>query len=355
MNSLPLAALLAIFVAAAAAVWMAGSRLSTATNVIDTRLGLGEAFGGLILLAIVTNLPEIAIVVSAALTHQMGIAVGNILGGIALQTVVLVLLDAAGLPGTVSLSYRGASLLVLLEAGMVVAVLSVTVMGSQLPPNLLWWRIDPAALLIVVVWVAGLFLVQRARKGLPWHEQGQPPDGQDRPRGHSKKIRARQASDRGVSTTRAAVQFVVGAVVTLAAGALLALSGEGIATQVHLSGVLFGSTVLAAATSLPEVSTGLASVRMGDYQLAFGDIFGGNAFLPVLFLVASLLSGQAVVPQAQVTDIYLTGLGALLSVVYMFGIVFRPSRTVARIGLDSAVDLLLYLLGIAGLVAIATS
>jgi cation:H+ antiporter len=39
----------------------------------------------------------------------------------------------------------------------------------------------------------------------------------------------------------------------------------------------------------------------------------------------------------------------------MFGIVFRPSRTVARIGLDSAVVLLLYLLGIAGLVAIATS
>ena len=95
--------------------------------------------------------------------------------------------------------------------------------------------------------------------------------------------------------------------------------------------------------------------NVDDIFSAFGDIFGGNAFLPVLFLVASLLSGQAVVPQAQVTDIYLTGLGALLSVVYMFGIVFRPSRTVARIGLDSAVVLLLYLLGIAGLVAIATS
>ena len=33
------------------------------------------------------------------------------------------------------------------------AVLSVTVMGSQLPSDLLLWRIDPAALLIVVVWV----------------------------------------------------------------------------------------------------------------------------------------------------------------------------------------------------------
>jgi len=355
MNALSLPVLLAIFVAAATAVWMAGSRLARATDVLDTRLGLGEAFGGLVLLAVVTNLPEIAIVVSAALTHQVGIAVGNILGGIALQTVVLVLLDAAGLPGTVGLSYRGASLLVLLEAGMVVAVLSVTVMGSQLPSSLLLWRIDPAALLILVVWVAGLFLVHRARKGLPWHQQGQPPNGQDKPRGHSKKTRARKAGEHGVSTSRAAVEFVIGAAVTLAAGALLELSGEGIATQVHVSGVIFGSTVLAAATSLPEVSTGLASVRMGDYQLAFGDIFGGNAFLPVLFLVASLLSGQAVIPQAQMTDIYLTGLGALLSVVYMFGIVFRPSRTIARVGLDSAVVLLLYLVGMAGLVVIGTS
>jgi cation:H+ antiporter len=355
MNALPLPVLLAIFVAAGGAVWMAGSRLVRATDVLDTRLGLGEAFGGLILLAIVTNLPEIAIVVSAALTHQVGIAVGNILGGIALQTVVLVLLDAAGLPGTVALSYRGASLLVLLEAGVVVAVLSVTVMGSQLPSSLMLWRIDPAALLIVVVWVAGLFLVYRARKGLPWHQQGQPPDGQARPRGHSKKARVEQAAQRGVSTTSAAVVFVIGAAVTLAAGALLELSGEGIATQIHMSGVLFGSTVLAAATSLPEVSTGLAAVRMGDYQLAFGDIFGGNAFLPVLFLVASLLSGQAVVAHAQVTDIYLTGLGALLSVVYMFGIVFRPSRTIARVGLDSALVLSLYLVGMAGLVAIGTS
>jgi len=355
VNALPLPLLLVIFIAAGAVVWIAGSRLSLATDVLDTRLGLGEAFGGLILLAVVTNLPEIAIVVSASLTNQVGIAVGNILGGIALQTVVLVLLDALGLPGTQSLSYRGASLLVLLEAGMVVAVLCVTVMGSQLPANLLLWRIDPAALGIVVVWVAGLFLVYQARKGLPWHEKGQPPDGQTKPRGHSRKARAQQAEERGVSTTRAAVWFAVGAAVTLAAGALLELSGEGIATQIHMSGVIFGATVLAAATALPEVSTGLASVRMGDYQLAFGDIFGGNAFLPVLFLVAGLLSGQAVVPQAQVTDIYLTGLGALLSVVYMFGIVFRPSKTIARVGLDSAIVLLLYLVGMAGFLAIATS
>jgi len=355
MNSLPLAALLVIFLAAGAAVWLAGARLSDATDVLETRLGLGEALGGLIFLAIVTNLPEIAIVVSASAAHNLGIAVGNILGGIAIQTVVLVVLDAAGLPGDVALSYRGASLIVLLEAATVVAVLGLTVMGSQLPKGLLLWRIDPAALLITGAWVAGLWLVDRARGGLPWRGEGQPPDGQQLPRGHSKAATERQASDRGVSTARAAIVFAAGAIVTLAAGVVLERSGEAIAVHIHLSGILFGSTVLAAATALPELSTGLASVRLGDYQLAFSDIFGGNAFLPVLFLPASLLSGQAVVPQAHPTDIYLTGLGILVTVVYIFGIVFRPARTIGRLGLDSAVVLVLYLIGIAGLVAIAST
>jgi cation:H+ antiporter len=162
------------------------------------------------------------------------------------------------------------------------------------------------------------------------------------------------AQKQNKSTAGSAIVFGIAALVTLAAGVVLEESGYTIAGHIGMSGVLFGSTVLAAATSLPELSTGLTSVKMGDYQLAFSDIFGGNAFLPVLFLMATLISGQAVLPQAQATDIYLAGLGVLLTTIYIYGLIFRPQRKLLRMGIDSFIVLIMYAVGIAGLFAIAS-
>jgi cation:H+ antiporter len=240
-----------------------------------------------------------------------------------------------------------------LEGALVVGVLSVVVAGSRLPGGLVLWRVGPAAVLIAVLWVVGLFLLQRAGRSLPWHEAGNAPDGQDRPRGHSQHKTEQAASEKGVSTARSATVFAVAAVLTLVAGVALEESGDAIAGHIGLTGVLFGATVLAAATSLPEVSTGLTSVRNGDYQLAVSDIFGGNAFLPVLFLLASLITGKAVLPSAQDTDVYLTAVAGLLTLTYVAGLLFRPRRRIARMGVDSLVVLVLYAVSVVGLVAIA--
>ena len=347
-QNLALPLLLLIFVGAAVAVWVAGTSLSGTTDILASRFGLGEAMGGLIVLAIVTNLPEIAIVISGAARHDLSLAVSNILGGIALQTVVLVILDVWGVGKSAPLTYRAASLTLVLEGVLVVAVLAVAVLGTQLPAGLIFARVTPAGLGIAVVWGVGLYLIAKSRTGLPWHEGGQAPDGQPKPRGHARKARGK-----GVSTARTLLVFGVGALVTLVCGVLLESSGDAIATRLGMSGVLFGATVLAAATSLPEVSTGLASVKMGDYQLAISDIFGGNAFLPTLFLLASLVSGEAVLPHAQKSDIYLTGLGILLTTVYITGLIFRPKRQIARMGIDSLLVLIFYGLGIVGLFALS--
>jgi cation:H+ antiporter len=344
--------LLLIFVASAAVIWGAGIALSDTTDVLGERWHLGSALGGLIMLAVATNLPELAITASAALSGQVTVAVGNILGGIAIQTVVLVVLDAAGVRPRRPLTYLAASLVLVLEGALVVAVLLVVVMGTQLPNDLVVWRLTPATVLIAVFWVIGLTLVQRASRGLPWQDSsGDAPDTQEKPRGHSRKEKNARAREQGRSTTRVALVFLAAAVATLVAGVTVERSGEEFFGRLGLSGVVFGATVLALATSLPEISTGLTSTRMGDYQLAFGDIFGGNAFLPVLFLLATLLSGKAILPEASAADLYLTALGALLTVVYLYGLIFRPSRQILRMGVDSLVVLVLYGIGVAGLFA----
>jgi cation:H+ antiporter len=340
---------LLVFTVAAGAIWAAGITLSNYTDVLADRLHLGTALGGLILLAVATNLPEVAITVAAASNGQVDVAVSNILGGIALQTVVLVALDGVGMKVRRPLTYQAASLPLVLEGAVVVAVLVAVVMGAQLPDSAVALRLSPDVVGIALIWLVGLYLTQKASSALPWKDAGMAPDSQPEPRGHSARKRAADMTRKGVSTRRAALVFGAAAVVTLVAGALLEESGSQAADSVGLSGVLFGATVLAAATSLPELSTGLTAVRSGDYQLAFGDIFGGNAFLPVLFLLATVISGTAILPHAHPSDLYLTALAALLTLIYMAGLLFRPAKEHARLGVDSIAVLVVYALAVVGL------
>ncbi|MDY7543768.1 MULTISPECIES: sodium:calcium antiporter [unclassified Cryobacterium] len=362
MSLLPLWLLITIFAAAGTVVWFAGIQLSKTTDIIDSRFHLGSALGGLIVLAVATNLPEIAITVSAAISGNVDVAVGNILGGIALQTVVLVALDAFGKRGkdVKPLTYRAASLTLVLEAMVVIAVLAVVVAGSQLPSTLVFLRLAPAGVLIAALWVTGLLLVRRAGAGLPWHENGNAPASSRHQGGHRNRTSSSNPDASGsgggtkMSTGTAVAMFAVSAVATLVAGVVLEVSGDAAANQLGVSGIIFGATILALATSLPELSTGLQSIKQGDDNLAMSDIFGGNAFLPVLFLIATVISGKAVLPSASATDIYLTALGILLTFVYAIGLIFRPMRKIASMGVDSVAVLCLYLVGIAGLFTIVS-
>jgi cation:H+ antiporter len=250
------------------------------------------------------------------------------------------------------LAYRAASLTLVLEGALVIAVLVVAIMGSQLPSDDVFAHLSPGSSLIAVLWIAGVYLVGRSDQ-LPWQQRGVAPDAQPEPKGHAEDKKEKAATSRGHSTPRVAGVFAIAALVTLAAGVVLEQSGDAISGDIGLSGVVFGATLLAAATALPEVSSGLASVKLGDYQLAVSDIFGGNAFLPVLFFVATAISGTSILPRAQSADIYMAGLGILLTTVYIFGLIFRPTRRVLHMGPDSLTVLVLYAVGIVGLIVVA--
>jgi cation:H+ antiporter len=349
MSSLATPWLVLIFLAGVAATWMAGVTLSKTTDTLDVRLGLGEELGGLILLAVAGSLPELAITVSAAAQGNLALAAGNLIGGIAVQTMVLVICDAvAGRERP--LTFLVGALTPVLEAMLVVLVVSVVLMGALLKPSTnIGGTVSPASLAIVIVWLAGVYVINRVRKDPRWKVSM--PGGKPGRRRHQRaRETAHPFADR--STVRVAGLFLAACAVTLLAGVALELAGSKLADRADVNGAIFGATVLAAATALPEISSGVAAVRLGDHALAIGDIFGGNSFQVCLFLLADLIAGRPVLPTTGRLNSWLASLGVALSAIYAIGVVARPSKARGRLGPDSLLALLVFGLGVAGMFAV---
>ena len=339
--------LLLIFVAASAATWAAGVTLSKSTDALDSRLGLGDELGGLVLLSIAGSLPELAITISAAAQGNLALAAGNLIGGIAIQTMVLLLCDIAVGPER-PLTYLVGRLTPVLEGLLVIILVAVAESGALLQPSTaIAGVVSPASIAMVLIWLVGLYSIERAAKDPRWSIEM---PGSRPGRRRSERAKPDQPHPYADSSTaRVAAIFGLGCLVTLAAGVALEVSGNDLANRAGINGVVFGATVLAGATALPEISSGIAAVRLGDHALAMGDIFGGNAFQICLFLVADLVAGQPVLPSAGNLNAWLGALGVSLTAIYGFGVISRPMHTHARLGPDSIVALVVFSLGIAGL------
>src|SRR5581483_8032698 len=202
-----------VFVAGAVATWIAGGLLSKTTDALDTRLGLGEELGGLLLLAIAGSLPELAITISAAASNNLGLAAGNLIGGIAVQTMVLVICDiAAG--SERPLTYLVGALTPVLEGLLVVIVVAGVEMGALLKPSTaIGGVVSPASIAIAVVWGVGLYVINRSRKDPRWSitMPGSSPGRRNRRVPHEAK--AHPFAD--ASTGRVAFLFGVACAVTL--------------------------------------------------------------------------------------------------------------------------------------------
>ncbi|HEY5059824.1 MAG TPA: hypothetical protein VII51_12510 [Gaiellaceae bacterium] len=335
-----------MFAAGAGATWVAGTALSKTTDVIDRRFGLGEALGGVILLAIAGSLPEIAITVSAAAKGNLDLAAGNLIGGVAVQTMVLVICDAVA-SRKQALTYLVGSLVPVLEALIVVFVVAGVLLGSLLPTSTRIGPISPASLAIMVAWFVGIYALNEARKSPRWQVE-MPGSSPGRP--HRRQVHPdEKPTPITQSTMRAVTVFLVGCAITLVAGVVLEVSGNELANRAGINGVIFGATVLAVASALPEISSGIAAVRLGDNELAIADIFGGNSFQVVLFVLADAIAGKPVLPTAGNLNAWLAALGIALTVVYAFGVIMRHERAHARLGLDSIVAIAVFALGVAGL------
>lgn len=332
-DSLSISYSVGLFVVSAAVIWYFSDKLSGLVDIIDDAFGLGDAFGGTILLSIVTNLPELTIVTIGTIQGDTAMATGNILGGIAVQTLLLSLFDFASRKEKKPLTTLTSHSNSIAQGLFLCVILAFVLMGTQFQRELMNHRFAPVEVSILVVWLLSLLVLKKSEKGqlLP-------------------KMRGKKILREGKSGRKALVSLIGVAVLILVFGVILTKTSENIADHFDIDGVVFGATILAFVTALPEISGGLAFVREKRYVPIISDIFGGNAFLPVLFLLANLISRESVLTEAHKSDIYLAALSIAMTLIYVLGMVIKSPRRFGALGLDSWAAMVIYVLAIAGLV-----
>lgn len=334
------------FLISAIAIWLAGTWITRSVDAINHHFKLGSAFGGLILLGISVSLPEVAITISGALHHDYGIIIGNLLGGIAIQTVVLVVFDFFMKPKK-TLSSSAASLILVLEANVVILVVVLAIIATQIPTTIPGTSLGLSSLAILMAWLMGSYLIYKSRKNLPWKAI----TISDHP---GRTYKERQAvinypHFKNKSWLYPVIIFLITSAIVLIAGVKLEESSRFLASYWGISSGLFAATFMALVTALPELSTGITSIKMGDYNLAFSDIFGGNAFMPALFVLADIIAGQQILSTATSVDIWFAALGILLTAIYAIGLLIRPKKVIFRLGIDSVIVLVIYVASIVAL------
>ncbi|MBM2823113.1 MAG: sodium/hydrogen exchanger [Thermoleophilia bacterium] len=342
MSSWGTPALILVFAAAGVATWIAGVFLSKATDVLDDRFNLGDAVGGMLLLGLAGSLPELAITTSAALSGHLSLAVGNLLGGIAMQTLVLVFLDARS-GRKQPLTSLTADTSPLLESMLVIVLVTIALMGGFLPETTAVGPLSPASIAIVVFFLLGMLGLNRARQRRAWMIAGDAP----LPAGEGGANRFKS------STTMIVLGlFGLASVVTLFAGVMLEQTGNQLADDFGMNGVVFGATILAAATALPEISSGIAAVRLGQVGLAMSDIYGGNAMQLTFFLLADLLAGSPVLSTASDQSLWLGATGGVVTAIFAYGLLVRNDKKVIGLGRDSLLVLATYIAAVLLLTAV---
>lgn len=324
-----------LFIVSAIVIWVAGSKLVTYADAIADRKQWGKAIVGLILLATVTSLPEIATTLTASAKGNAGLALNNLFGGISMQTAILGVVDAFIVRG--ALTFYPRSTTHALEASLLILLLSILLVVGIGGEITIAYGIGLGSSALAVAYTLCLILLRKYEAHGDWVPVELPEKKAPPPR-----LRA------VITTVTVPMQTLVArsaisSLLILVCGVLLAQSAEAIAIQTGVGSNFVGVTILAASTSMPELSTTIAAARQGSFNLAISNIFGSNLIMVGLLLPADLIYRDGpILAEVSAYESLALVIGILVTSIYVVGMLVRTKPRVMQMGIDSIAVLIVY-------------
>jgi cation:H+ antiporter len=321
-----------VFLLSAAVLVKAGSSLAGYADQIAERMRMSRLFVGTLMLAFATSLPEVVTDITAARAHAPDLAVGDLLGSSMANMAILAIIDLlyrGEVWPSVELGHaRVAAVAIGLTAIPTLSILTESKVGIA------WVGFGP--ILIMVLYILAIAWFRRmpllARPGL---DDRRIPI--QKPTGWSAKAAT-------FSLGKLWFGFGVAVAFIFFSAPVTTLSVKAIAEHTGLEQSFLGAALLAVTTSLPELVASIASLRIGAYDMAVGNLFGSNVANMSVLLFADIAYTDGPILAAVAPSQAIAGVGAiLLMAIAVAAIVGESERTrIRQLEPDAIVLLIAY-------------
>lgn len=334
-ETLPLSINFIIFAVLAGLIWGAGTHLSWLIDAVAEKTKIARAFLGLVLLATATELPEIVTTISATSSGNGALALNNMFGGIPMQVAVLAVADAVAAGGVLTAFPRKPTVVMagLFLIAMLSMLLGVHITGDTaigLPVG-----IDSVA--VALAYLLAMYHLKQYQSREVWSPVDLPGDEQDAVKDEA------PAHYRDKSLKQLIALSALASLVILVCGVAVVRVAEHMAVQTGLGSSFIGATLLAITTSLPELSTAIAAVRVRAYSMALSNIFGSNLIMVFLVLPADMFFTKGpLLNEIDASAAFALLVGIVLTAIYCIGMLIRPKTRIMGMGPDSLLVLAVY-------------
>lgn len=315
----------------------AGTVLARTGDVIAARTKLGGLWVGSVFLAVATSLPEIATDIAAVRLGAPDLAAGDLFGSSMANMVILGLVTLVPAGGEL---FRKATLDHALYASLAMVLTAIAAIGVLVGAVPGFPRIGTFSIILLGTYLVGSRAAFRhssvARTATEQIEMSAPATVTSPPAAVPPRM------------TGPALRFGAAALVLLLMAPLFARSAEGVATMTGLGTTFVGTWLIGFSTSLPELVTSLAAVRLRAYDLAVGNLFGSNAFNMAVFpLLDAAHPGGPVLEVVNAAHAISAMVAIVLMGIALAALVYRSRGRFSLLEPSAALILIGYVLGLA--------
>jgi cation:H+ antiporter len=219
--------------------------------------GISPLVVGLTVVAFGTSAPETTVSVSAVLTGQTDIAVGNVVGSNIFNVLFILGVAALIVPLRVDAQVIRQEVPMMIAAS---ALLLLFVLDQQVS------LFESVFLFVLLIGYTTFLVVQSRRQSAVVQSE------------YAAEIKPAEQSAWDAKLPVQIALVLIGLALLIVGSRWLVTAATGFARELGISELVIGLTIVAAGTSLPEVAASVSAALKGERDIAVGNVIGSNLF-----------------------------------------------------------------------------